>query len=557
MAKTFDVKTMSGSRVRAKMAGTESTANTTSLASRQSSATRSGVAQSRPSRRTRKRCPCNSGVTGSTRRSEPDQRVALGVHPLLGGAQHAQPRDDEEAPEEPHHPVELHEDRAQGDEDPPEDQRAQDPVEEHPVLVSRGHAKVAEDQDEHEDVVHRQRVLDHVAGEELERDLPGGRLRVEARDRGQPRISRERPGRVGIERGIEDQGEADPCRAPPHRLPEAHLVGVAVQQEEVDDEEEQHASREGRVQPPVLLERKERGHRVTPLPSRRPRTALPRGEADAPVQRRSVRRATGGVTRTAQPARATTRSWMAPRSRRSSQLAPSTPTTIRSAPQAAACSTILRPGSASATRAHSTSGVMDRPARRASRRRLTVASSSRRHSSRARARLRRADGRRTADGGDGTSATASTRTAVSGESVRARHSSSSQPAGSRPWTAMRTRRVAPGTRERSSIGRSFSMALPLVGDGDGPAAPDHGAGKPCPHRTERLSRGKSEGGRASGRLKPDRGRSRTAGACAGCPPRALYGGSRWRRDATGAPRPPGSPGVSPTRPAPRMRGRAA
>ena len=48
MAQTFDVNTMSGSRVSAKMAGTESTANTTSLTSRNTSATSSGVACRRP-----------------------------------------------------------------------------------------------------------------------------------------------------------------------------------------------------------------------------------------------------------------------------------------------------------------------------------------------------------------------------------------------------------------------------------------------------------------------------------------------------------------------------
>ena len=42
----------------------------------------------------------------------------------------------------------------------PEQQRAEDAVEKHAVLVLRRDAEVAEDQDEDEDVVDRQRLLD-------------------------------------------------------------------------------------------------------------------------------------------------------------------------------------------------------------------------------------------------------------------------------------------------------------------------------------------------------------------------------------------------------------
>ncbi len=49
IANTFEVNTMNGSRVSAKIAGTESIANTMSLPSRQRSATSNGVAHSRPS----------------------------------------------------------------------------------------------------------------------------------------------------------------------------------------------------------------------------------------------------------------------------------------------------------------------------------------------------------------------------------------------------------------------------------------------------------------------------------------------------------------------------
>ena len=47
-------------------------------------------------------------------------------------------------------------------------QRAEDAVEEHPVLVSRRHREGGKDQHEDEHVVGRERELDEVAGEELE-----------------------------------------------------------------------------------------------------------------------------------------------------------------------------------------------------------------------------------------------------------------------------------------------------------------------------------------------------------------------------------------------------
>ena len=50
-----------------------------------------------------------------------------------------------------------------------EDQRAEDAVEQHPVLVLAGYGEVAEDDREDEDVVDGQRLLDDVAGEVLAR----------------------------------------------------------------------------------------------------------------------------------------------------------------------------------------------------------------------------------------------------------------------------------------------------------------------------------------------------------------------------------------------------
>jgi hypothetical protein len=69
---------MKGSRVSAKMAGTESSANTMSVASRQHSATSSGVATSRPPSRIRKRGPWKSAETGRSRRSSRRSGLRLG-----------------------------------------------------------------------------------------------------------------------------------------------------------------------------------------------------------------------------------------------------------------------------------------------------------------------------------------------------------------------------------------------------------------------------------------------------------------------------------------------
>ena len=58
-----------------------------------------------------------------------------------------------------------------GDHDGAHDQRAENAPEQHLVLVLRRHREVREQQREHEDVVHAQRFLDQVAGEELQRLL--------------------------------------------------------------------------------------------------------------------------------------------------------------------------------------------------------------------------------------------------------------------------------------------------------------------------------------------------------------------------------------------------
>jgi len=64
--------------------------------------------------------------------------------------------------------MELHQHAAERDEQRAKDQRAQDSVEEHTVLVSRRNGEVREHRDEDEDVVDGERFLDDVAGEKLD-----------------------------------------------------------------------------------------------------------------------------------------------------------------------------------------------------------------------------------------------------------------------------------------------------------------------------------------------------------------------------------------------------
>ena len=108
--------------------------------------------------------------------------VALSDHPVPGveqeGGEHV---------EDPGETLDQH--RAGGDEHPAKDQRAEDPEEQHPVLVLPRDDEVAEDDRPDEHVVHRQRLLDEVAGEVLLARLGA----VEAPDEGAERDAERHP----------------------------------------------------------------------------------------------------------------------------------------------------------------------------------------------------------------------------------------------------------------------------------------------------------------------------------------------------------------------------
>jgi hypothetical protein len=128
------------------------------------------------------------------------------------------------------------------------------------VLVGGRHREVAEHEHEHEDVVDGERVLDEVPGEKFERGLPGRGVDVEPRP-GQPRVGREHASRDEVQRHVEAQTQRDPHRDPHARLAEADRLRLLVEEPEVHGQETEHAGREEAVEPPVILEGKERHER--------------------------------------------------------------------------------------------------------------------------------------------------------------------------------------------------------------------------------------------------------------------------------------------------------
>src|ERR1044072_9941822 len=119
------------------------------------------------------------------------------------------------------------------------------------MLVLRRYREVREDHHEDEDVVDRQRLLDHVAGEKLERDTPRFGVRVKPRYRHQTRVLRELPERVLVKKIVEDQRERDPNDAPRRCFTKADGVRFAVKDAEIDGEENENEPNQSRGEPPV------------------------------------------------------------------------------------------------------------------------------------------------------------------------------------------------------------------------------------------------------------------------------------------------------------------
>ena len=168
---------MNGSVVIAKIAGIESIANMTSVVSTTTRTANSGVAISLPAWRTKNFWPWYSSVIGTDRRTSRSTMLLLGVHRVALRAPHPDAREQEQQAEAVDQEVErVEQRRAGGDEDRAEHDGAHDAPEQDAVLVLLGHGEVPEQHREQEDVVHRERLLDEVAGEVLAAGLGASRV---------------------------------------------------------------------------------------------------------------------------------------------------------------------------------------------------------------------------------------------------------------------------------------------------------------------------------------------------------------------------------------------
>jgi hypothetical protein len=86
------------------------------------------------------------------------------------------------------------------------------------VLILGGHAERAEDEDEDEDVVDRQRLLDHIPGEVLQAGVTP---------------------HEGVDATSEQQCQCHPHHTPRGGFPRANLVSISVKDEEIDREHRQ------------------------------------------------------------------------------------------------------------------------------------------------------------------------------------------------------------------------------------------------------------------------------------------------------------------------------
>ena len=146
-------------------------------------------------------------------------------------------RDQQEGAEHEQHPLEALEQRDPGeDEDEAQHQRPEDAPEQHPELVGAGHREVAHDQRPHEHVVDAEALLDEVA-----RDVLAGRLAAVP--------------------GEDHAGEGDADADPDRRLDGGFLGGggvrLAVDQQQVDDQQHRHERQERHPDPGGHLEARE------------------------------------------------------------------------------------------------------------------------------------------------------------------------------------------------------------------------------------------------------------------------------------------------------------
>ncbi len=134
----------------------------------------------------------------------------------------------------------LHQPDAAQDHARAHDDRAQHAVEQRAALQFRRHREIGEDHHEDEHVVYRQRLLDEVTGQELQR--------LEVGD-----LSPRRAVQVPPEQGGEGQGQRDPCSDPgPCLLHRDPVRLVTAQDEQVErqhghDEDDEACPQRGRT----------------------------------------------------------------------------------------------------------------------------------------------------------------------------------------------------------------------------------------------------------------------------------------------------------------------
>ena len=157
-------------------------------------------------------------------------------------AQHLPAAEDQDRREDVEHPGQLRDDhRACADEQRPEHDRAHDAPEQHAVLVGRRHGEERHDHRDDEDIVERQRRLEHVARQILHRRLC-------------PQVAA--IGIVGRIRLVEEihiarEGQRTRCKACPHQraLACGYLAVLLVDHRQVEPQHEGDCGEEGRPQP--------------------------------------------------------------------------------------------------------------------------------------------------------------------------------------------------------------------------------------------------------------------------------------------------------------------
>ena len=142
---------------------------------------------------------------------------------LLG--KHLEPREHEEGTEHIEYPGERRDKRRpHADQDGAQHDDPDDAPEQHPVLVEAGNAQGAKDHGHDEDIVHGQRLLDHIAGEEFE-----------------PALRAARP----PDPAAEGEGDGHVAAVKNEAFARRYFLGIAVQHAQVKHQQGHHHADEG------------------------------------------------------------------------------------------------------------------------------------------------------------------------------------------------------------------------------------------------------------------------------------------------------------------------